>query len=86
MGEISIPSSDLHEAYTSGNPVEKWYPLMRRKDKDIVTGDIKVRLAFVAVSNSPSFFFIILLLIILFLLIDLFVRSVGIEQYFLIRQ
>ncbi len=52
MGEFSIPSSDLHEAYSTGNPVEKWYPLMRRKDKDVVTGDIKIKLAFVAVSTD----------------------------------
>ncbi len=63
MGEISIPSSDLHEAYTSGNPVEKWYPLMRRKDKDVVTGDIKIRLAFVAVSIGTSYLFKIRLLV-----------------------
>ncbi len=50
MGEFSIPSSDLQEAYNSGNPVEKWYPLMRRKDKDVVKGDIKIRFAFTAVS------------------------------------
>lgn len=46
MGEFSVPASDLHEAYNSGNPVEKWYPLMRRKDKDLVKGDIKIRLVF----------------------------------------
>jgi hypothetical protein len=50
MGEFSVPSSDLHEAYNTGNAVEKWYPLMRRKDKDVVKGDIKIRLLFSAVS------------------------------------
>lgn len=51
MGEISIPSSDLQEAY-NGGIIEKWYPLMRRKDKEIVTGDIKIKLSFGAVSTT----------------------------------
>lgn len=52
MGEFSVPSSDLQEAYNTGNAVEKWYPLMRRKDKDVIKGDIKIRLVFSAVSNG----------------------------------
>jgi hypothetical protein len=49
MGEFSVPSSDLQEAY-NGATVEKWYPLMRRKDKDVVKGDIKIKVSFSAVS------------------------------------
>lgn len=44
MGEVVVPHIDTLTALKE--PVEKWYPLGKRKPKHEVSGDILIRLSF----------------------------------------